>query len=92
MEVVIEKKHALPCSLSVFTINGVVADSDDFGSGRDEDPDSAEPYGCGDWIYKANKTPANDVLATYNITVAEYDEICDRLESELGIGNCSWCN
>lgn len=89
-EVVIISRDALPCSLETFTIRGINADSDDFGSGGDNSPDEAEPYGCGNWEFHG-KAPTEEVLHKYDITLDEYANIVARLESALYVGSCGWC-
>lgn len=78
------------CATKVFEINGIKADSDDFGYMCDVDPDNAEPYGCGDMRF-VPKPPSDDVLKEYNITKEEYNEICAELEEKLSFGCCGWC-
>jgi len=78
------------CSLSVFTINGIDADYSDFGCQYDADPENAEDYGCGDMIFE-RKDAKQWVLEKYNISLAEYDEVCENLERVLSFGSCGWC-
>lgn len=84
------KVHGCLCSTEVFTINGIRADSCDFGDQCDRAPELAEDYACYDMRFE--RIPATaEVLAKYQITNDEYDEICEKLESELSFGNCGWC-
>jgi len=89
-EIVIEIYHSLPCSCEVFTINGIDADENDFGSTHDMDPDSAEEYGCGDRQFVPDM-PTDEVLKKYSITLKEYKEICCELQNCLNVGSCGWC-
>lgn len=89
-EVVIVPYDSLPCSLKTFTIRGVNADVYDFGDGSDESPDTADPYGCGDRRFRG-KTPTEEVLHKYDITLDEYANIVALLESALYVGLCGWC-
>jgi hypothetical protein len=78
------------CSTKRFTINGISADSSDFGSQTDEDPENAEDYGCGDMRFRST-VASNAVLEKYNITADEYKEVCEKLEEGLSFGSCGWC-
>ena len=78
------------CSTSVFKINGIDADSDDFGSQGDNDKDGAEDYGCGDMTFERNQ-PGNAILEKYKITEKEYHQIAQKLEDGLSFGSCGWC-
>lgn len=90
VKIVAKAYNYLPCSLEVFTINGQNADYHDFGDSYDSEPDSAEPYGCGCHIF-GGKMPTQKVLDEYNITLDEYAEIVDVLESVLYVGSCGLC-
>lgn len=78
------------CSTSEFSINGVNADTRDFGSSYDNDRENAEDYGCGDRRFE-RIPPTAEVLSKYSISVEEYHEVCERLESGLSFGRCGWC-
>lgn len=78
------------CSHETFAINGIAADSDDFGNKGDCAPELAEPYGCGDMQF-TRRLATDSVLLKYNINLSEYDEICQRLEDGLSFGMCGWC-
>lgn len=90
MELIIEPFCSLPCELEVFTINGIAANSMDFGDMYDHNEGVKEPYGCWD-MYFEPKLPTSDVLKHYNITVDEYNTICMELENKLYVGKCGWC-
>ena len=90
MEIIIKPYHALPCELQDFTINGIQADKNDFGFTQDSDRENAPEYGCG-WMEFTSIMPTNEVLEKYNITLDEYNQICEQLESKLCVGTCGWC-
>ena len=90
MELIIEPFHSLPCELEIFTINGIAANSMDFGSVFDHNEKSKESYGCED-MYFEPKLATSDVLKHYNITVDEYNAVCTELENKLYVGKCGWC-
>lgn len=78
------------CATKQFTINGVAADEDDFGTQGDDAPDEAEPYGCGDMHFTPK--PATDaILKKYKISTDEYTAIASELEAKLSFGSCGWC-
>ena len=78
------------CGLSVFRINGIDADTDDFGESYDSDAGNRPDYGCGNRTFRYIES-TESVLAKYGITKSEYDEICDELSVELYIGQCARC-
>jgi hypothetical protein len=86
MELKLEIFGAL-CSTSEFEINGIAADSDDFGDQDDHDQENAEDYACGDMRFERKASTA-DVLDKYKITEDEYQEIAEKLEDGLSFG---WC-
>ena len=79
------------CSLSVFEINGITADYDDFGVKEDISPETAADYSCGD-MHFTPKLATSEILKKYNINVDEYNEICEELEDKLSFGSCGWCS
>jgi len=91
MEIVIKPYHALPCELQEFEINGIRADKKEFGESGDYDIANAEEYGCGCYRFVANRRYTQEILDKYNITPFEYQDICDKLEKELFVGQCGWC-
>lgn len=77
------------CSCETFTINGKKASEYEFGNGADHSPGTAEDYACGD--HQFTRIPATpEILAKYNITESEYNQICDELEQKLSFGCCGW--
>lgn len=78
------------CYTPTFEINGIRADSDDFGEKYDRAPEDAEDYACGDMQF--TRVPATpEVLAKYGITGPEYELIAGQLEAGLSFGSCGWC-
>jgi hypothetical protein len=78
------------CYTPTFTINGILADSYDFGEQGDRTPEEAEDYACGDMQF--TRVPATpEVLAKYGITGPEYELIAGQLEVGLSFGSCGWC-
>ena len=90
MKVIIKPYCALPCALKVFTINGINADRDDFGVGRDVDEFNADPHCCGYWKFTA-RLATQAVLNKYKVSVNKYNEVAQMLESSLDVGRCGWC-
>jgi hypothetical protein len=78
------------CATSVFVINGITADSADFGDQCDHDNNNAEDYGCGDMVF-TRKQPDDGVLNKYKISKQEYEEVCEKLEDRLSFGYCDLC-
>jgi len=78
------------CFTSTFKINGINADSDDFGEKYDRDTENAEDYGCGDMQFTRIE-PKSEVLEKYGITEDEYFKIAEKLEGGLSFGCCGWC-
>lgn len=77
------------CALEEFEINGIKADSSDFGSQYDRDPDAADDYCCGD-MYFEPALATQEILDKYKISITEYNDICERLDV-LSFGCCYWC-
>lgn len=79
------------CATSKFTINGVLAESSDFGDQGDEGMEDAEDYCCGDMQF--NRRPATpEVLEKYGISGPEYELVAGQLEVGLSFGSCGWCS
>ena len=95
----IKPYQALPCELEVFTINGIKADKEDFGTSGDyPDPwddsdygEDIERWGCKNYIFEKAHTINPKVLRKYNIDEDEWDEIATELECKLHVGDCGWC-
>lgn len=79
------------CFLKVFKINGIKADSSDFGHQEDVDETNAPDYGCGNMQF-ISKHATQDVLDKYDITVEDYNEILNELDRCLSFGYCDWCS
>ncbi len=85
------KIYSALCETEKFIINGVDAQYEDFGLKYDECPEEAEDYCCGNMVF-TRKEPTTQILQKYNITLAEYDEICYKLEEKLSFGGCGLCS
>jgi hypothetical protein len=79
------------CSMRVFDVNGIAADTDDFGEQFDHDPMNAPDYGCADMRFGRFMEPPEGVLEKYGITLSEFEEIGDELSDLLSFGSCGWC-
>ena len=77
------------CGLSIFEINNVKADYDDFGEKYDHDSENAEDYCCGNMQFEG-KDSTPEILAKYSINQSEYDEIVSQLTEKLSFGGCGW--
>ncbi len=91
LELVMEPYDALPCNLRLFTINGQAADESDFGFGNDDNPERGEEYGCGNHCFHGDLRKAPEAMKKYNLTLEQFIEVADKLESVLHVGVCSWC-
>lgn len=78
------------CATSTFRINGIDADSRDFGESFDESPDTAEDYGCGNRVFRAHP-PNPEIMDKYRISLEQYKAIARDLEDKLSFGRCGWC-
>jgi hypothetical protein len=78
------------CETSLFTINYVDADYEDFGEKYDRDTKNAEDHGCG-YMQFTRIEPKLQVLIKYGISETEYFEIAEKLESGLSFRRCRWC-
>lgn len=78
------------CYLAIFTINGINAAEDDFGHHIDIDTEAADDYCCGNMQF-IPKESTEEVLNKYEITQAEYEQICKELDC-LSFGACGWCD
>lgn len=78
------------CYPKTFIINDIDADEEDFGKKYDDSPETAPEYGCGNMRFHPYE-PREEILKKYNITLNEYEQICDKLEDGLSFGRCGWC-
>ena len=85
------KIYGALCATSVFTINGVDADYEDFGNKYDRNADNAEDYSCGNMQF-TGKQSTTEILSKYKITDREYREVVLKLEDGLSFGCCGWCS
>ena len=89
MKLEIEVCTAL-CSLSIFKINGIDADEDDFVNKYDHSPEIVEAHACGNM--QADIISATDeVLTKYGISLEQYNEIAQEVSEKLSFGCCGWC-
>jgi len=83
------------CQTEKFLINGIEANSEDFGIGYDcegtHDGNEDDDVGCVDYQFFP-KLPSQKILRKYNINKKEDKEICDKLEEGLSFGCCKLCN
>jgi len=78
------------CATKEFVINGISADSGDFGTQGDRNSWEAEDYACADMQF--NREPATQtILDKYGISLDEYDTIASELEDRFSFGSCGWC-
>lgn len=77
------------CGLSLFEINDIEANYNDFGDKVDKEADCAEDYCCGNMMFEP-KPVSKEVLEKYNITPEEYNQICEKLDC-LSFGCCGLC-
>ena len=86
---IIEPYGAL-CALRVFTINDITADKDDFVEQYDHALEDAEDYACGNMT--CDPLPATEeVLNKYGISLAEFNDIQEKVSEALSFGCCGWC-
>lgn len=92
--------EALPCEIpSIYFLNGVRFDKDDFGDGYDNgDYDTCENedvarWGCINRVFERHIDDkiVNETMKRYGITREEFNLIADRLEDLLYVGECGWC-
>jgi hypothetical protein len=78
------------CSTRIFNINGIDADSEDFGEQGDDDRENAEQYACANMTFTP-KLATDSILKKYKITNDEYNQIAEELSGKLSFGRCGWC-
>ena len=74
-----------------FEINSVDAYIDEFGYSWDHNPEDAPEYGCGNMKFEP-KRASSELLAKYKITIEEFYEICDLIDSKVSWGRCAMCS
>ena len=92
MDVEIETYSALPCTTKRFYINGISADTDDFGYITDTDPDNAPDYGCGCMEFIPSDDKMRKAMEKYSISAYEFRTVQYMLEDKLYVGSCGWCS
>ena len=82
------------CRPQKFLINGIPADSSDFGTLSDTEADSVQCAGtsCGNMQFRPSFPPSRAALTKFGISDADYEWIARRLQHELSFGTCNWCN
>lgn len=78
------------CSLSLFEINGMDADEDEFVNKFDHSRETAPDYGCGD-MRADIRIPSDAILEKYGITVDEFTVIAEDVAEKVSFGRCGWC-
>ena len=78
------------CYTPLFSINGIDADRNDFGTQDDLAPYDAEPYGCGNMTFTP-KSATSEVLEKYKINEVEYAIVANQLAVGLSFGCCGCC-
>ena len=89
MKLELEIYYAL-CATSVFTINGINADYEDFGKKYDRDSEDVEDDACGNMQFTGIPS-TTEILSKYKITEEEYQKVVSKLEDGLSFGCCDWC-
>jgi len=79
------------CYAEEFEINGIIADTYDFGEKYDHDSENADDYCCENMKFDPI-LPTQEILDKYKITVNEYNKIASQLEEGLSFGSCGWCS
>lgn len=79
------------CYTPTFVINGIAADSCDFGEQYDRSPETAEYHACGDMQF-TRKPATPEVLEKYKISSIEYETVAGQLEVGLSFGPCGLCD
>lgn len=77
------------CEAEIFTINGIRADTSDFGW-HESNGVLSEWGGCKNCEFKTYK-PTDEILKKYKISLDEYYMICNELSEKLSFGECGWC-
>lgn len=89
LDIVVEPCEYFPCSLEVFTVNGVNADFEDFGyMGDYEDCYKS----CCNKVFMVDESLCPTTTKKYGITESQFYEIASILEDKLISGECNLCN
>ena len=78
------------CDITRLVVNGIEASYHDFIDMYDHDQSNAPLHGCGD-MRADRKEPTPGVLARYNITEDEYEEIVKELQKTVNFEYCMKC-
>ena len=89
VDIRVKSYYAVPCKPAIFTINGIEADTDDFGINIDTRPDIAKQcyFGCGCHKFIGYDQPNKNVLIKYNISKKDFYEIVNKLKDVDSINN-----
>ena len=80
------------CYCPTFRINGIQAESQDFGNQYDDgDADDVDGHGCADMKFVPGD-PTREILSKYGISEAEFLLVAGQLEAGLSFGNCGMCS
>jgi len=85
MKLQLIQSKSCPCSLEQFIINDIIADYEDFG----EIDKESNGHECQIFGFKA-KDPSDEILKKYEITLDEYDQVCNKLDV-IFMGYCQLC-
>lgn len=73
------------------SINNTPLSYNDFGEKYDTEPESAEPYGCGNMQFIPFEDVKKSTLEKYNLNEKEYRKVQEKLKEVLSFGYCGWC-
>lgn len=91
MNITVKKRNSY-CIPESILMDGKELDLYDFGSMEDLDIcNRPQDGGCGNQSF-VRKEATSEVLHEYNITLEEYEKICNTLEDELQWGRCAYCS
>lgn len=91
MKLEIKENDGLYCGLSVFKINDILADSDDFRENTIIIQNMLLNIVVEIMMFES-KEPTQEVLDKYHITKEEYEDVCDELHDKLSFGFCAYCS
>lgn len=83
------------CTPRLFNINGKEADIYDFGRKSDICPElDSDGRGCGNMqflSFESHSEQGMEAIKKYNLTIEEYQKVCEMLRSGLSFGSCGLC-
>ena len=86
MKLVVNTSKDNPRNIEFFTINGIEANIEDFG----EVTEQHIKYYKHSRISFAGKTPSSEILNKYKITISEYTEVINHLDTIIVLGIREW--